>query len=30
MTHGGDIYRHNISIDYSVSLNPMGTPQEIL
>ncbi len=29
MTHGGDIYRHNISIDYSVSLNPMGTPQEI-
>ncbi|MBR6389828.1 MAG: aminotransferase class I/II-fold pyridoxal phosphate-dependent enzyme [Lachnospiraceae bacterium] len=29
MTHGGDIYRNDISIDYSVSLNPSGTPGEV-
>ena len=29
MTHGGDIYRHDINIDYSVSLNPLGPPQEV-
>ena len=26
MNHGGDIYSHKVNIDFSVSLNPMGTP----
>ena len=29
MNHGGDIYRNKVEMDYSVSLNPMGTPQEV-
>ena len=30
MSHGGDIYRNHIHTDHSVSLNPAGTPGEIL
>lgn len=26
MIHGGDIYRNEVKIDYSVSVNPMGPP----
>lgn len=29
MTHGGDIYRNEVNIDFSVNLNPMGTPPEV-
>ncbi|MBQ1896605.1 MAG: threonine-phosphate decarboxylase, partial [Lachnospiraceae bacterium] len=29
MSHGGDIYRNKVDMDYSVNLNPLGTPQEI-
>ncbi len=28
--HGGDIYRNKTSYDFSVSLNPLGCPEEIL
>ncbi len=24
--HGGDIYNHNIKDDFSVNINPLGTP----
>ncbi len=27
--HGGDIYRNNVSLDFSVSLNPLGMPKEV-
>ena len=27
--HGGDIYRNNIQYDFSVNLNPLGTPKEV-
>ena len=27
--HGGDIYSDNIRIDFSASLNPLGTPESI-
>ncbi len=27
--HGGDIYRNKVSIDFSVNLNPLGTPPEV-
>ncbi len=27
--HGGDIYRNNVQFDFSVSLNPLGGPQEV-
>ena len=30
MVHGGDIYRNNVKIDFSVNLNPMGTPEEVM
>ncbi len=26
-THGGDIYRNQISLDFSVNVNPLGTPE---
>ncbi|MCR5670465.1 MAG: aminotransferase class I/II-fold pyridoxal phosphate-dependent enzyme [Butyrivibrio sp.] len=29
MTHGGDIYKNDIELDFSVNLNPMGTPVRI-
>ena len=30
MDHGGDIYRNKVNIDFSVNLNPMGTPAEVV
>ncbi|MCR5674109.1 MAG: aminotransferase class I/II-fold pyridoxal phosphate-dependent enzyme [Lachnospiraceae bacterium] len=27
--HGGDIYRNRVRLDYSVSLNPLGAPEEV-
>lgn len=30
MGHGGDIYRNKVNKDFSVSLNPLGTPEVIL
>ncbi|MCR5419248.1 MAG: histidinol-phosphate aminotransferase family protein [Lachnospiraceae bacterium] len=30
MIHGGDIYRNKVNMDFSVNLNPLGTPEEIL
>ncbi len=29
MTHGGDIYRNKVNIDFSVNLNPLGTPERV-
>ncbi len=29
MAHGGDIYRNKVHTDFSVNLNPMGTPEEV-
>ncbi len=29
MIHGGDIYSRKVNIDFSVNLNPLGTPQEV-
>ena len=29
MSHGGDIYRNNIKIDLSVSINPLGCPGKV-
>ena len=28
-THGGDIYRNDIRLDFSVNVNPLGTPEEV-
>ena len=28
--HGGDIYRNNVSLDFSVNLNPMGIPGPVM
>lgn len=28
--HGGDIYRNRIDIDFSVNLNPLGTPSSVM
>ena len=28
-THGGDIYRNRIMLDFSVSINPFGTPEGV-
>lgn len=25
--HGGDIYRNQVSLDFSVNINPFGMPQ---
>ena len=30
MSHGGDIFEKKIIYDFSVSLNPMGTPSEVM
>nr|MCR4691574.1 hypothetical protein [Lachnospiraceae bacterium] len=30
MNHGGDIYRNKVKMDFSVNLNPMGTPEGVL
>ncbi len=30
MKHGGDIYRNKIRLDFSVNLNPLGPPAEVL
>ncbi len=30
MIHGGDIYRNKVNMDFSVNLNPLGTPEEVL
>ncbi len=29
MKHGGDIYNNRVELDFSVNLNPLGTPDEI-
>ena len=28
--HGGDVYRNEVSLDFSVNLNPLGVPQEVI
>lgn len=28
-THGGDIYRNHVQIDFSVNINPLGIPKEV-
>ena len=28
--HGGDIYRRSVDLDYSVNINPLGMPPEVL
>ena len=30
MSHGGDIYRNKVNMDFSVNLNPLGPQEEIL
>lgn len=30
MIHGGDIYRNEIDLDFSVNLNPLGTPDSVM
>lgn len=30
MDHGGDIYRNKVNIDFSINLNPMGAPKEVM
>ena len=30
MLHGGDIYRHEVELDFSVSLNPLQPPEEVM
>lgn len=30
MLHGGDIYSNKIDLDFSVSINPLGPPKEVL
>lgn len=27
--HGGDIYRNQVSLDFSVNVNPFGMPQRV-
>ena len=29
MIHGGDIYRNYVKSDFSVSINPLGIPEEV-
>ncbi|MCR5094623.1 MAG: aminotransferase class I/II-fold pyridoxal phosphate-dependent enzyme [Lachnospiraceae bacterium] len=29
MGHGGDIYRNQVELDFSVNLNPLGTPEAV-
>ena len=30
MSHGGDVYRNKVNMDYSVNLNPLGAQEEVL
>ncbi len=30
MSHGGDVYRNKVNMDYSVNLNPLGMQEEVL
>ncbi|WP_026510435.1 pyridoxal phosphate-dependent aminotransferase [Butyrivibrio sp. LC3010] len=30
MAHGGDIYRNKVNMDFSVNLNPLGTPAKVM
>ena len=25
--HGGDVYRNHVDIDFSINVNPLGTPE---
>ena len=27
--HGGDVYRNNVNMDFSVSVNPLGMPEAV-
>lgn len=27
--HGGDIYRNQVELDFSVNINPLGMPKEV-
>lgn len=27
--HGGDIYRNRVTLDFSVNVNPLGTPEAV-
>lgn len=29
MVHGGDIYRNQVKIDFSVNINPLGMPEAV-
>ena len=29
MTHGGDIYRNQVRLDFSVNVNPLGMPESV-
>lgn len=29
-THGGDIYGNNVELDFSINVNPLGTPKKII
>ncbi len=28
--HGGDVYRHDVLLDFSANVNPLGTPPEVI
>lgn len=28
--HGGDIYRNHVDMDFSVNVNPLGTPKSVI
>lgn len=28
--HGGDIYRNEVKLDFSVNVNPLGTPESVV
>lgn len=30
MIHGGDVYNNKVNMDFSVNINPLGTPQSVL
>ena len=27
--HGGDIYRNRVMVDFSINVNPLGTPESV-
>ncbi|MEG2002353.1 MAG: hypothetical protein RR107_04525 [Clostridia bacterium] len=29
-SHGGDVYSNKITLDYSINVNPLGTPKAII